>query len=358
MQDNQIWSTNVGRWCGIPVRVHLFLFLFVAAVFGAEWNVGLPNENFLFGTAMVTALTLFASILLHEIAHVFAITSVGGRVDELVLMPWGGNSEAVIPERGYIGVFVHVAGPFANAMVFLFGLTLLVQTEHASFSQLVNPFAPHLFVPSAWQVSMVEIATWVNFQLMIVNLIPCFPFDGAKILRSIINGARIDVPPYKIELAIKLIGNAVGAGLMLFAFFYRHSEPGSIQPAWLFLLLAGITLMFAAHYSMVVETEELNEDQWQDFDELDYATALSESSIYLDSFDEGGNIAYSQWLSEKQESRRQEEMLIEQEEDELADVILEKLHSNGNDLSCLTIDERMILDRFSERIRRRRQQSV
>ena len=144
--------------------------------------------------------------------------------------------------------------------------------------------------------------------------------------------------------------------MILVAFFYCHTELGSIRPAWLFLLLGGVVLLFATRYSMVMETGEFDED-WNDFDELEY-NSFYDSSMYLESPMENDNIAYSQWLSEKQEARRQQELLIEQEEDEQADSILEKLHSSGGDLECLTPEERGILHRFSERIRRRRQQSV
>ena len=360
MRDNQIWSTSIGRWCGIPVRAHLFLFLFVAVMFGHEWNVGYPNSNFFAGTAMVTVAALLVAIVLHELAHVFAAASIGGRTDEVVLMPWGGNSEMVLPNQGYAALVAHFAGPFVNGMLFLLGLTLLVQTQYASLAQLINPFRPHRFNPSDWQVSVVEIFTWVNFQLMAVNLIPCFPFDGARIVRTLIEGSGIDRPRYWIETAIRLIGNATAFGMIFLAgiLFYRSYEPGNIQPGWLYVSLGGITLLFAAKYSMFQETADADEE-WREFDELEYSSLYeTDSSLYLDAASESENLAYSQWLIEKQESRLEAQRLQEQEEDERADAILEKLHANGGNLGCLTDEERMILDRFSERIRKRRQQSV
>ena len=68
------------------------------------------------------------------------------------------------------------------------------------------------------------------------------------------------------------------------------------------------------------------------------------------------NSAYSQWLSEKQEARREDEFKKEQEEDKRADQILEKLHNGG--IASLHDEEKLILDRVSARIRRRRQQGV
>lgn len=347
MKDNQVWSTSVGRWHGIPVRIHLFLILFIALMYSADWR-----------TATATAIVLALSVIVHELAHVFAVTSIGGRVDEVVLMPWGGNSEFTLPDRGYIGTLAYLAGPFASGMLFLLGLTLIIQTEASTIFQLVNPFKPHAFALTSWNVSIIEIMTWVNFQLMLVNLIPCFPFDGAQIIRSLIRGSKkIDSPQDRVETAIKVLGNAVAIGLIIMAFLFCGTEFGAIRPAWLVLLLSGISMLFAANYSMHVETSS-RENEWREFDELDYGTSLVESSLYLDSVDDIDNIAYSQWLSEKQEARREQELRVEREEDQMADVILEKLHASGGDLKCLTPDERLILDRFSERIRKRRQQSV
>ena len=141
-----------------------------------------------------------------------------------------------------------------------------------------------------------------------------------------------------------------------FAGFYRLYEPTGQHPGWVLALLAGIALLFAARYSLQQETAEY-EEEWREFDDLEYGS-IYDSSLYLESPGDHDNIAYSQWLTEKQEERRQEQLLLEAEEDELADGILEKLHQHGGDLSCLDPEERRILDRFSERIRRRRQQSV
>ena len=359
MKDNQIWSTSVGRWCGIPVRAHLFLFLFVVLLFGAEWNVGYANTNFFSGTAMVTFLVLLASIVIHEMAHVFATTSIGGRVDQIVLMPWGGNSDIVVPERGWLTLVAYAAGPFINGMMFLFGLTLIVQTDFSSLTQLVNPFQPHWFVLSEWKSSLVKIFAWVNFQLMIVNLLPCFPFDGAAMVRSGIRSLRLDLPAFRIEVAVKLLGNLVAFGLIGLGYLVRHSELGRIRPAWLVMVLVGVTLLFAARYSLYNETEEY-EEEWGELDELEYSASLYEvGGLYADGpVDESSNFVYSQWLSEKQEARRQHELMVEQEEDERADLILEKLHQSGGDLECLSPEERHVLHRFSERIRKRRENCV
>jgi Zn-dependent protease len=354
MSDNFSWSTNVGRWMGIPIRVHLLLLLLIAVVFGAEWNAGSGNVNFLTGTAMVTVLVLLASIVLHEWAHVFATSSLGGHANSLVLQPWGGNSDLVLPPSGYARAVVYLAGPFVNCIVFLFGTALLVQSEHSTLVQLINPFEPHWLNTSQWQVSITEIVTWVNFQLMLINLIPCYPFDGAGVVRSLIATMNVDLPKFRVESAIRLIGNAVAFTLIGMAWVFRNYEAGPIQPTWLLFLLIGITLLYSAKHSFRLETE-LPDADWDDAEDMDYDSMYNESSFF-DFADDSENDAYSQWLQEKQEQRRETEARKEEEEDRRADEILKKLH--GDSLSSLTEEERLILQRVSARIRRRRQQGV
>ncbi len=354
MSDNFNWSTNVGRWMGIPVRIHLLLFLFVAVIFGVEWNTGASNDNFLFGTAMVSALILISSILLHEGAHVFALNNLGGHAESVVLMPWGGNSQFSMPPTGYGRALVYLAGPFANCVVFLFGTALLLQAEHSNMANLINPVDPHRFNPAKWQVSLAEIVTWMNFQLMLINLIPCFPFDGAGAVRSWIATMNVDLPKLRIESAIKLIGTAVAFAFIGMAWFVRDIQVGPVHPTWLLFLLMGITLLFSSNYSLHVETRD-DEADWDDVEDIDYDAIYSESS-FLDFSSETENTAYSQWLQEKQEARREVIVRKEEEEDRRADEILKKLHGGG--ISSLSDDERSILDRVSARIRRRRQTGV
>ena len=175
----------------MSVRFHLFLLLFIGIMFGADWNPGLSNSNFLVGTAMVTTLVLLASVIIHELAHVFAISSLGGHVNNIVLMPWGGQSDVVLPQGAQSRSIAHLAGPFINGMIFLFCSALLVQTEHATLADLVNPLQPHWFNVGDWRVSIVEITCWVNFQLMLVNMLPCYPFDGAAIVRSVVSSLNV-----------------------------------------------------------------------------------------------------------------------------------------------------------------------
>ena len=94
------------------------------------------------------------------------------------------------------------------------------------------------------------------------------------------------------------------------------------------------------------------------FDTMESREVSREVSRELSLEGDQDSFAYSQWLVEKREARRRYELEVEVEEDVWADRVLEKLHSFGGDLDCLTGPERGVLDRFSARVRRRREQGV
>ena len=85
-------------------------------------------------------------------------------------------------------------------------------------------------------------------------------------------------------------------------------------------------------------------------EELEYESRYDEPSFF--DFPEDENDGYSQWLAEKQEARRREETRIEQQEDRLADKILQRLHEEG--IESISEEDRQLLNRVSMRLRRQR----
>ncbi len=347
MTDSFYWSASAGRWMGIPVRIHVLLFLFIAVIFGVEWS--LPHSRSLVaGTAFVTSIVLIFSLLLHELAHVFAITNLGGHVNNIVLSPWGGNSDFALPTAARDRAIVYLAGPFANGIVAALGCAMLIQTDQAALKELIYPLNPNPFSMSDWESSLLVIVTWVNFQLFLINMIPCFPFDMAGVLRSVVSWVNPHVAKIRSETSIMVIGHAVAFTMIGFAWLIQDVQT-RIQPAWFFLLAIGITLLFSARYSFYAETAN-DEEDWDSLDDLDYESLYDESSFF--EFPEDETSGYSQWLAEKQEARKREETRIEREEDRRADEILKRLHHEG--IENISEEDRLLLNRVSQRLRRQR----
>jgi hypothetical protein len=151
------------------------------------------------------------------------------------------------------------------------------------------------------------------------------------------------------EASIKVFGHAVAFTLLGAAWILRDYQAGPVQPVWFLFVAFAICLLFSARYSYLVETMNSDED-WGDLMETEHDSLYDETSFF--DFPDDETSGYSQWLSEKQEARRLEELRIESEELERSDEILDKLHKSG--IESLSEDDKSLLKRVSDRLRSQR----
>ena len=361
MYENKSWSAGIGRWVGVQVNIHVMLLLFIAFIFSVQCQYAEFFSTDKMGTALVTTLVLLVSVIAHEMGHLFALSNLGGSVSRIVLTPWGGNSEIELPENPWAQLIVALAGPFVNLAAFSFTAVLLLQTNMASFPDLIIPLSPHSFDTNNGAVSLMKIVAWINFCLLAINLIPCFPFDGAQIVRSSLELFQLDVSKLRSESAIMVLGNGVAIGIFGAALFLIDYHRSPVQPIWFYVMATGVALYFASRYSFEVETRKASDriakQDW-DFSQLASDAAFyGVQDDYRSHLDEPSNedmISQSQWMTEKQEARQRELREREYQEDRKADEILQKIHIGGQGIKGLDEDERAILNRVSDRLRRRR----
>jgi stage IV sporulation protein FB len=110
-------------------------------------------------------LILFISVLLHELGHAYLGQKFGYEVHSVEIDFFGGLANMDIDKiHNRDLVKIVAAGPWVNAML-------------ASFFVLINSFVHHPFIS---QFAL------VNFVLFIFNIIPIFPLDGGRILRTML----------------------------------------------------------------------------------------------------------------------------------------------------------------------------
>ncbi|MDB4766880.1 hypothetical protein OAG71_04250, partial [bacterium] len=158
-----------------------------------------------------------------------------------------------------------------------------------------------------------------------------------------------------------VLGNGVAIGIFGVALFLVDYQRSPVQPIWFYVMATAIALYFASRYSFEVETkkaaDKIAKQDW-DFSQLASDAAFyGVQDDYLSHLDEPSNedmISQSQWMTEKQEARQREIREREFQEDRKADEILQKIHLGGEGIKGLNEDERAILNRVSDRLRRRR----
>jgi Zn-dependent protease/CBS domain-containing protein len=171
-------SIALGRIFGIPVGVDyswflvlvLFTWTFATGYYPAEFKNWSAVEYWAVGA--VTAVMLFASVLLHELGHSWVALRYKIPVRSITLYIFGGISQiSAEPTSALSEFWITIAGPMVSfALAGIFALLTII----------VSGFAPLL--------ALVKYLAYINLILGVFNLIPGFPLDGGGVLMAIVWG--------------------------------------------------------------------------------------------------------------------------------------------------------------------------
>ncbi len=222
------------RIFGFQVRADLSWFVVVALI---SWSfaVGvfpstyadLPVATYwLMGVG--AALGLFASVVLHELAHALVARRFKLGIRGITLFIFGGvaemDSEPPSPEAEFL---VAVAGPAASVVVAGGCLALGAAGTLAGFPQPM--------------IGVLVYLGWLNLVLVGFNLVPAFPLDGGRVLRSALWKLRND-----LRWATR-VTTSIGSGFGLVLIFFgvwRVISADFVGGLW--MLLIGLFLRNAA----------------------------------------------------------------------------------------------------------------
>ncbi|HLH09859.1 MAG TPA: site-2 protease family protein [Terriglobales bacterium] len=260
------WSIPVGRIGNAHVRVHLSFLFLLAYVWMTDSK---PLGNAVYGRGLALVGLMLASVILHELAHGLVTIHRKLPVRVLVLMPIGGIvlvDESAEPDHDTGGEWaVALSGPFANLFVaFITGSIVLGLIPKAALwsSPLIS------------SENLLRSFVWINFALFAMNLVPAYPLDAGRILRSTL-ARRTDF--------VRATRQAVSLGQM---FAIALVLPGIIVPdVWnRWLMLVGLVLFLAAQlehravlFQSVLESLRLEDVMLTDFAVLSPADTLEDA---------------------------------------------------------------------------------
>ncbi len=171
-------AISIGKIFGIPILLDyswflvfiLFTWLLAASYYPAEYPNWPAAQYWILGA--VTALMLFASVLLHELGHSVIAVRNGIPVNSISLFVFGGVSEiSKEPTRPLTDFLVASAGLTVSLLLMI--LFTAVQPLVAGVETLL---------------ALARYLTYINGALLVFNLIPGFPLDGGRIFRSLVWG--------------------------------------------------------------------------------------------------------------------------------------------------------------------------
>ncbi|MBB73238.1 MAG: hypothetical protein CMJ75_01860 [Planctomycetaceae bacterium] len=347
-------SVSLGRWGGIAFHLHLLFGVFLIGTLTYAWRESqLDGRGGIIQLASVFLAILLGSALLHEWAHIRAVIRCGGFVEQLVLVPWGGLSRLSIPPHAPHSVLrVYLAGPLANGLVCFVCIPLIVWWDtYLVVPELLHPLAPaSLFENSAgsteWNLTVaVKLVFWVNWVLLLVNLVPVFPFDGDRITRALLMIWRPATSPAQVAMTMTWV-TRLSALLLCVAAYWAHQEWNASQVVWISLLFVGALLLMRDRQ----QERRAMFDGWSAADGTRTAVFPPRAQVSLESEWEATTVvAAADIFPVENEELGQNR---EPEDEERLDEILDRLHRSGRE--NISEDDRAFLERVSQRFRRRR----
>ncbi len=216
---------------GVPVRFHftfwlIVIWMIVLASGGRQTVVG--AALFIFG--------LFSSVLLHEAGHALMARRYGIGTQEIVMLPIGGLARLERQPKAGEEFWVAFAGPLVN---FFLGLALLGAAYWTGGGVAVGHWL------EAADTNIVSRLAVANLVLALFNLLPAFPMDGGRVLRSLLAERR------SFEHATRItarIGTGIAALMALL---------GLLQANFLLLFVALFIYIGAMQESMAATAQAL-----------------------------------------------------------------------------------------------------
>jgi Zn-dependent protease/CBS domain-containing protein len=215
---------RIGRLFGFEINVHwswLFIFVLVTWTFAngvleefyPEWTDGRT-----WVVAVAIAIIFFLSILLHEASHSIVARRYGIPVSSITLFVFGGVSNLTQePANARQEFWIAIVGPLTSlalGLVFVVLFFVLDPIEEGAGGVSAN-------------------LAVINVAIAIFNLIPGFPLDGGRVLRSVFWARRENLlGATRTASAVGTVVAYIIMGLGVAAFFFTSVVTG----IWFFLI--------------------------------------------------------------------------------------------------------------------------
>jgi Zn-dependent protease/CBS domain-containing protein len=213
---------------GIRVYLHWSFLLLVGYVTYAGVASGADMRGIL--TMIGLVLMVFACVVLHEFGHALTAQRFGINTRDITLLPIGGMASLErMPEEPRKEFWITVAGPAVNLVIMMLGYTALLLLG----DRVELPEDPEQLMRPTDLGGVLLVLVVVNQWLFLFNLIPAFPMDGGRILRSLLG---MFLPRERATSIAAGLGRVFAVLFVVAAFLMRHP----------FLALIGVFIYFAA----------------------------------------------------------------------------------------------------------------
>jgi Zn-dependent protease/predicted transcriptional regulator len=203
------WSLYLGSVSGIKLYIHWSFLIIIVWIFLMYFRLGHGFKAGMEGVAFIVV--LFACVVLHELGHALTAKRFKVLTRDITLYPIGGiASLESMPAEPLQELKVTLAGPAVNVVIGVVLWIYLKATNQIPDADAIR--SGNLFnLPFAFNIM------YANIVLAVFNLIPAFPMDGGRVLRSLL---ALKIDPMKATEVAARIGQFLAILFVFFGFFY------------------------------------------------------------------------------------------------------------------------------------------
>jgi len=264
---------RVATISGIPVQIHWSFSLLFFWVYYEGSKIGmLWDEILMFGFLIMS---LFFCVVLHEFGHAFSARYYGVGTRDITLSPIGGIARLnQMPEKPIQEFMVALAGPLVNiAIAILIALGLWLFSPNflpEGNSSMAETFSS--------RTNFFPILLGLNVIMAVFNLIPAFPMDGGRMLRSLLS---MKLGRLKATRIASIVGRILAVAFLAYAIYNQDLIMGFIS--------VFVFVMAWQEYRMVIMEGILDRKNLKELMRVDFSKFLYTDSVQqvVDTFVEG-----------------------------------------------------------------------
>jgi len=212
---------------------------------------------------IIGAAGLFLSIIAHEFSHSLVARKYGLPMKGITLFIFGGVAEMEDePPSAKVEFMMAIAGPLCSILIALIFYGIHAAGKQAGLAQPINGVVGYL--------------GWINGILAGFNLLPAFPLDGGRVLRSILWGVKKNLR--WATYVSSRIGSGFGILLIVLGVIqvFRGNFVGGM---WWFLIGMFLQGAAKASYQQLLTRRALEGEPVRRFMKTDAVTVLPSISL-------------------------------------------------------------------------------
>ena len=203
------WSLYLGSVTGIKVFIHWTFLILIAWIFFIEIRTDHGLSAGIWGVLFILA--LFACVVLHEFGHAITARRFNISTRDITIYPIGGiASLEAMPSKPSQELQVALAGPLVN---FIIALVFWIVLKSLGLTHGLGNLLSLKLSSTSFGLNLM----YANVLLGAFNLIPAFPMDGGRVLRSLL---AMKIDSAKATFLAARTGQFLAMVFVFLGFFY------------------------------------------------------------------------------------------------------------------------------------------